>query len=281
MAQIIFVSRKEWGASEATETFIRNRVRNQAENVTSIHVHHTAAIDTNDSTPNRWDKDEAIAYMRKLQHSRPDLGPLPYNDNIAISEDLQTVWLFEGRGPLVRGAHTAGHNTTGYGIGILGNFDKNDPEAAKVLLWAIERRVYDLRTKHGLVNLGSKKSPKGWNAWGHRDSSPKSCPGNHFYPLLADFRLIESIEEDDMFDYIDIDESLVRHAWSMGWIQPKTQASLDYFLGLIPELNNPNSTNPDVRNFKKAVANGIARSAAGVSEARVKEIVATTRLTPS
>ena len=274
MAQIIFVSRKEWGASEATETFIRNRVRNRAENVTSIHVHHTAAIDTNDSTPNRWDKDEAIAYMRKLQHSRPDLGPLPYNDNIAISEDLQTVWLFEGRGPLVRGAHTAGYNTTGYGIGILGNFDKNNPEAAKVLLWAIERRVYDLRTKHGLVNLGSKKSPKGWNAWGHRDSSAKSCPGNHFYPLLADFRLVDFEDEgDDMIRELTkgLTPRNIDRLFDAGIIH----GDRNYWKDLLSKPEDPHWNR-----FWAEVFVQSAVQAGGVSEARVKEIVATTRLDP-
>lgn len=66
---------------------------------------------------------------------------------------------------------------------------------------------------------------------------------------------------DDMWNWITIDESLVRHAWAMGWLQPKTQKTLDYFLGLVPELRDPRSANPDVANFKRAVANGIARSA--------------------
>lgn len=68
-------------------------------------------------------------------------------------------------------------------------------------------------------------------------------------------------KEEDMWDWITIDESLVRHAWAMGWLKPKTQKTLDYFLGLLPELQDPRSTNADVANFKRAVANGIARSA--------------------
>src|SRR5690606_25782331 len=157
MAQIIFVPRKEWGASEATETFIRNRVRNRPENITSIHVHHTAAIDVNDSTPNRWDYDEAVAYMRRLQHSRPDLGPLPYSENYAVNEDLSIVWVFEGRGWDVRGAHTANHNATGVGLGAFGNFDKEDIPAAEAILHAMEIRVAQKR-QEGYLNLGSKKS---------------------------------------------------------------------------------------------------------------------------
>lgn len=274
MPSVIFVPRKEWGSSPSVEEFIRNRSRNRAVDVVSVQVHHTAAIDVDDNTPNRWDYDEAVAYMRKLQVSRPDLGPLPYNDNIAVSEDLQTVWLFEGRGPLVRGAHTAGHNTTGYGIGILGNFDKNDPEAAKVLLWAIERRVYDLRTKHGLVNLGSKKSPKGWNAWGHRDSSAKSCPGNHFYPLLADFRLVGFEDEgDDMIR--ELTKGLVSRNIDELFDAGIIRGDRDHWKSL---LSNPED--PAWNRFWAEVFTKSAIQAVGVSEARVKEIVAATRLDP-
>ncbi|MCI0679657.1 MAG: hypothetical protein L0Z63_11540 [Actinobacteria bacterium] len=82
-------------------------------------------------------------------------------------------------------------------------------------------------------------------------------------------------KEDDMWDWITIDDSLVRHAWNQGWLLPKNLATLDYFLGLIPELSNPNSANVDVANFKRAVANGIARSAGAVgtlTETRIREL---------
>jgi len=198
VAQIIFVSRKEWGASSATETFIRNRYSASPREKTSIQVHHTAAIDTNDATPNRWDYEEAAAYVRRLQSSRPDLGPLPYSVNLAVSEDLKTVWVFQGRGILKVGAHTGGHNRDGVGFGVLGNFDKPDTQAAQVLVNAIERICHDLRyggewsdrlTEGGvhLPHLGDLKSPKGWLAWGHRDSSTKTCPGHSLYPLLEHF----------------------------------------------------------------------------------------------
>ncbi len=188
---IIWVPRTTWGATAATESFITNRRKVPAVDKTEIHVHHTAAVDADDSTPNRWDYDEAVAYMRKLQTARPDLGPLPYCDNVAVSEDLSTTWVFEGRGALTLGAHTAGHNWAGYGIGVFGNFDRADPAAAKVAVDAIEWRVAVLLPV--LVNLGSVKNPRGWNAWGHRDTSTKTCPGHSLYPLLADFNL-----EDDM-----------------------------------------------------------------------------------
>ena len=198
MAQIIFVSRKEWGASSATETFIRNRYSASPREKTSIQVHHTAAIDTNDATPNRWDYEEAAAYMRRLQSSRPDLGPLPYSVNLAVNEDLSQVFVFQARGILKVGAHTANYNRSGVGFGVFGNFDKPDTQAAQVLVDAIEHICHDFRyggvwadrlVEGGalLPNLGNLKNPKGWLAWGHRDSSAKTCPGHSLYPLLEHF----------------------------------------------------------------------------------------------
>jgi hypothetical protein len=130
--------------------------------------------------------------MRSLQTARPELGPLPYSENLAVSEDLKTVWLFEGRGILKVGAHTAGHNYDGVGWGVFGNFDKPDGPAARVLVDAIQQRATELKGSL-LPNLGSVGNPKGWVAWGHRDTSTKTCPGNYLYPLLATFDL-----EDDM-----------------------------------------------------------------------------------
>ena len=184
---IVWIPRSQWGALASTETFIANRRKVPAADKTEIQVHHSAAADDDDSTPNRWDYDEAVAYMRKLQTARPDLGPLPYCDNVAVSEDLSTAWVFEGRGALTLGAHTAGHNWAGYGIGVFGNFDRADPDAAKAAVEAVEWRIAALLP--ALVNLGTVKNPRGWNAWGHRDTSTKTCPGHSLYPLLATFQL--------------------------------------------------------------------------------------------
>ncbi|HEX7098944.1 MAG TPA: peptidoglycan recognition family protein [Acidimicrobiia bacterium] len=196
---LIYVSRNDWGSYQSTEDFIRDRYSAAPEQKTTIQVHHTAAIDEDDTTPNRWDKDEAVKYMQRLQWSRPDLKPLPYSVNLATNEDVDVVWIFEGRGILKVGAHTADHNRDGVGFGVFGNFDKSDDKAAAVLVRAIEIVCHDLRyggvwadLLNGgrlLPNLGSVRNPKGWVAWGHRDSSPKSCPGNYLYPLLRDFEL--------------------------------------------------------------------------------------------
>ena len=196
-----YISRAQWGSTATTETFIKNRFSATPAEKITIQVHHTAAIDRLDTTPNRWTKARAVTYMRSLQTARPELGPLPYSINLAVSETAKTVWVFEGRGILTVGAHTAGHNRDGVGFGVFGNFDLGDKPAAQAVLDAIETVSRDLRDgtsdvgwlKPKLANLGSVPNPKGWEAWGHRDSSSKSCPGNHLYPLLEHFTL-----EDDM-----------------------------------------------------------------------------------
>src|SRR5690606_1414874 len=41
------------------------------------------------------------------------------------------------------------------------------------------------------------KNPKGWVAWGHRDTSTKSCPGHSLYPLLEHFNM-DDVDDDEM-----------------------------------------------------------------------------------
>lgn len=185
---VLWVPRSEWGSTQTTETFIANRYSATAAEKTNVQIHHTAAIDVDDTTPNQWDYDEAAAYMRRLQWSRPDLGPLPYSENLAVSEDPTRVWLFQGRGLLKVGAHTAGYNRSGIGWGVLANFDQSTtPETLSAVRQTIRLRVLDLQSD--FPNLGSLKNPRGWDVWGHRDTSAKSCPGNLLYPTLSQLSL--------------------------------------------------------------------------------------------
>ncbi len=218
---VLWVDWDEIGIAQSYRDIIAARVSDPISGKTTVQVHHTAGIDDDDSTPNMWDLDEACAYMRKLQWSRPELGPLPYSENIAVSEDLNTVWILQGRGLSKRGAHTAGHNVDGVGWGYLANFDKTTPpRCLSVALRALELRVSDLRNGKGFVNLGSEPSPNGWPVWGHRDTAAKSCPGNNFYPLLENFRLevdMKNIvpEEFEVGTQEGVDDVLVS-AWNWG-----------------------------------------------------------------
>ena len=71
----------------------------------------------------------------------------------------------------------------------------------------------------------------------------------------------EKDEEDDMWQYLTVDETLVRHAFEQGWLEPKNETTLNFFLDAAKsgEINNPKFG--DFRNFRVAVTNGIALSA--------------------
>lgn len=264
MTDFLWVPRNVWGSNQTTEQFIRDRRSDPGSVKTEIQVHHTAATDNDDSTPNRWDYGEAVTYMRRLQWSRPDLGPLPYSENIAVSENLSTVWIFEGRGILKRGAHTGGHNVAGVGWGVLGNFDKPDTPAAQLAVRAIELQA---RTYRATItpNLGSVLNPKGWVAWGHRDSSTKTCPGHSLYPLLTAFSL-----EDD------------------GMASPGQKLVVDLAFNLFPEevkgdpnfwKNLPDEDPQWQTTFAPALSKGAqnlykrVKESGGVSETRVNELI--------
>lgn len=274
MTQLIYVPRSEWGSSTTTESFIRNRVRDPILGKTSIQVHHTGAIDTDDSTPNRWDYDEAAAYMRRLQTSRPDLGPLPYSENYAVNEDLSVVWVFEGRGWNVRGAHTAGHNVTGVGLGAFGNWDKGDVAAAEAILYAMQIRVAVQRAA-GYVNLGSQKSPQGWNAWGHRDTTTKTCPGHSLYPLLAGFRL--DLDDEDDMPLTRIERAIVDIAFDAGW----AAGDRNYWYGLDPDSPEiEQSLLPVIRQGATRLRNIDGGMSRDEVIALVSHMISNTRLSP-
>lgn len=79
--------------------------------------------------------------------------------------------------------------------------------------------------------------------------------------LRRNFSPITELEGDDMWRYLTVGEDLIRHAWNQGWLQPKTEATLDFFIAAVRsgEINEP--TWGDFRNFRVAVTNGIALSA--------------------
>jgi hypothetical protein len=78
----------------------------------------------------------------------------------------------------------------------------------------------------------------------------------------------EKDEEDDMWQYLSVDETLVRHAFEQGWLQPKNETTLKFFLDAVEsgDINNPKFG--DFRNFRVAVTNGIALSAGGRKRTR-------------
>ncbi len=225
--QVWWLSRREWGAARSTERYIAGRRTYDRLGRVSVHIHHTTGVDS-DASPNRWTLDRAVGYQRRLEWVRPDLGPLPYSENPYIDEDGRRVWLLEGRGLDIAGAHTRGHNTTGIGIGFGGNFSRSTPDRVlHTAVTAIRLRCGGLRTG-SYPNLGDRLSPSGWEVWGHRDSKATACPGDHLYPRLAAVR------------FVDVEEVMQKGDQGFGVaVAQKRLKVLGYDLGTWPPYTGP------------------------------------------
>lgn len=81
--------------------------------------------------------------------------------------------IMEGCG-LKRGAHTAGRNSTAFGIGWVGDYTDRAPKAQQIdaTRWLIS----DL-TRQGLLEPSA-------DILGHRDVDATACPGNKLYQIL-------------------------------------------------------------------------------------------------
>lgn len=178
----IYLSRADWGANTRLP-----RLGHPVDpsKRTEIHVHHTAAVDTSDFTKNRWSRANAVKYQRALQTIRPDLGKdIPYTEVFYVLENLD-VLIMEGRGLWRTGAHTAGHNTAGFGWSAAGNFDLGDPQAVRALIGSMSNRYRWLKSQQ-FGRLGDSH-PAGRIAFGHRDTKSTACPGQHLYAALDGF----------------------------------------------------------------------------------------------
>lgn len=81
--------------------------------------------------------------------------------------------IFEGCG-LRRGAHTAGQNSTSFGICWIGNYDERVPKVQQ--LDATRWLIHHLTERGHLV--------PGASVLGHRDVQSTACPGRRLYEML-------------------------------------------------------------------------------------------------
>lgn len=89
-----------------------------------------------------------------------------------------------------------------------------------------------------------------------------------------------------MWQFLNIDEAFVRRQYDLGRLQPKTQATLDYFLNNLAELQKATQEavvagfRDDWLNFRRAVSNGIALSGGGALQLETEkvEVVKTVRV---
>jgi hypothetical protein len=118
----------------------------------------------------------------------------------------------------------------------------------RLFQWLGDSRIND--TMHFEVQVPPDDTTVNW------DTVTGGRPGGLLRVMAGTVKAEE--EEDDMWQYLTVGEDLVQHAWDQGWLKPKTQATLDFFIAAVRsgEINEP--TWGDFRNFRVAVTNGIA-----------------------
>ena len=145
--------------------------------VSHIIVHHSAG------TNNANDWGAIVRAIRDLHVNNNKWDDIGYNWLI----DPDGV-IYEGRGDNLQGAHFCAKNTGTMGVCMLGTFTTQAPtqqavESLRALLaWKAEERGIDPTG----TSLHSPSGAPLANIAGHRDGCATECPGNRFYPMLAE-----------------------------------------------------------------------------------------------
>ena len=119
-------------------------------------------------------KEEAQHCMGAGQHIKKPWRDIGYHFGIELVGDSYEILM--GRMPNEQGAHCRGHNEDSIGICFIGNYDLKPPPIEMV-----NKGVQLVAWLCKTYNLSS------YNLFGHRDFSPKTCPGKEFN--LLDFQL--------------------------------------------------------------------------------------------
>lgn len=134
---------------------------------------------------------------------------------------------------------------------------RSHPELWSEVFWQIASHFDHVHgTANPRRNPDNKRIPP--CAGGPVEPEPSPSLGATLLTLMTDDT---EQEEDDMWQYLTANEDLVQHAWNQGWLKPKTEATLEFFVAAVRsgDINEP--TWPDFKNFRVAVTNGIALSA--------------------
>lgn len=218
-----------------------------------------------------------------LHHSvtiAPDLVP-PFADDYAAIRTIERIGaerfgqaygfpytfaitpaglVFAGHDIAKTGAHTAGHNTRGRGICLVGNYEETKPPAPMLdaLVWLL---------RHGHAQ-GWWRSPR--LDGGHRDVKATACPGRHAYALINNINhRAANHQEDDMFNPNDraLLTSLARRA-DVGYMRDQLLTALG--------VNDPEGA-PPRRSPQDNAAVAVARRA-DVGHARDQLVERLTRI---
>lgn len=187
----IYLDRRAWGATSLPRlghVIDRDRFR-------GVVVHHTVM-----DAPPPGNLAAITAYMRRLQRVRPDLGlDVPYSFVVFQGRNLDDAIICEGRGFTRTGAHTAGLNSSRYGVAY-GADTREDPvtpgmEAA--VRWVLAHITDPVATT------------------GHKDHKATACPGPAGVASLPNVQPgtppPDELEESDM-------ETLHDTSTGAGWV---------------------------------------------------------------
>ncbi|XP_042241033.1 peptidoglycan-recognition protein SC2-like isoform X2 [Homarus americanus] len=156
VSSVELVYREEWGALEPKSLTQLNPP------MSKVIIHHTAAGKCTT-------KEECVEEVKKTQrvhmycNAWDDIGY-----NFLVGEDGR---VYEGRGWYTLGSHSMGHNTSSYGICVMGNFMEELPN---------DKALSALKE---FINYGVQKGKltEGYELFGHRDAQATDCPGLMLY----------------------------------------------------------------------------------------------------
>ena len=153
-------------------------------------VHHTVMVlkDTDHDGYAAGDLDDISNYMQRLQVARPDLGlDVPYSFVVFEGRHELDAVICIGRGQFRTGAHTAGYNSTAWGVALAGDYTHIAPTPG--MLEAIR-----------LIGRWLADPVNALPTLGHKDTVATACPGALAYPLLDQVQPPFTSEDDMTLD---------------------------------------------------------------------------------
>jgi N-acetylmuramoyl-L-alanine amidase len=159
------ITRQQWGARAPKQAPIPI-----SRAVSDVFIHHSA-------NPSPL-PDAEVAAMKAVQNFHMDTNH--WNDIGYSFVVMPSGNVYEGRGWFIVGAHTEGHNSTGYGICLEGNFMTEQPTPA-----ALHSTIQLIQE-----GIDDKAMIPGPTVQGHRDVFATACPGDNLYRMIPQIKLV-------------------------------------------------------------------------------------------
>lgn len=212
----------QWGAGPVTLGYAAPH-----EQFRRLVIHHTVVT--------YWG--DPVAYMQRLQVSRPDLGlEVPYSFIVMPGASDNDAVIGVGRGWARTGAHTAGWNSTSYGVALAGDYTDHPPTRGMI---------------EAIRLIGSYIVDPDWTL-SHRQTYATACPGACTVPLMDQLQPPFPVEEEEE-DMPTADE-IAKAVWEypiatrrgvfpaqsvLGWLKDEVTED-DLLLARIDAADEPN-----------------------------------------